>query len=55
MNRKERRTVGKKIVERLHILKNSALVRAANLQDIPKDVLDSLIANTCENKVLQKK
>lgn len=55
MNRKERRTTGKRLIERLQVLKNSSILQEMDLKDIPKDVLDSLIANICENKVLQKR
>lgn len=55
MNRKERRTTGKRLIERLQVLKNSPILKEMDLKDIPKDVLDSLIANSCENKVLQKR
>jgi len=55
MNRKERRTRGKFVVERLAKIKNSSLLQEADLKDIPKETLDQLIAGTCENKVLQRK
>jgi hypothetical protein len=55
MNRHERRTRGQYIVQRLTQLRNSTLVNDFDLKDIPKDILDSLIANKCENTVLQKK
>ena len=55
MNRSERRTRGKYIVERLNLIKNSSLFKEADLKDIPKDVIDTLVANTCENKELQRK
>lgn len=55
MNRKERRTKGKAILQRLNILKNSPLLQEPDLKDIPKDILDHLIAGDCENKVMQKK
>jgi hypothetical protein len=31
------------------------LIRDADLSNLPKEVIDSLVAHTCENKVLQKK
>lgn len=55
MNRKERRTTGLALVKRLNTLKNSPILQEMDLKDIPKDILDSLIANSCENKVLQKR
>jgi len=54
-NRKERRTKGLALVKRLNILQNSPILKEMDLKDIPKDVLDALIAGTCENKVLQKR
>ena len=55
MNRSERRTRGKYIVERLNLIKNSSLFKEADLKDIPQETIDKLIANTCENKELQRK
>lgn len=55
MNRHGRRTQGKAILQRLNILKNSPLIQEADLKDVPKDVLDHLIAGDYENKVMQKK
>jgi hypothetical protein len=52
-NRQERRTKGKWIIKRLQILKNSQLLKDADLSDLPKDVVDKLIAGTCEQKDLQ--
>jgi hypothetical protein len=55
MNRKERRTYGKQIIERLDQINRSKVLEALNFDDIPKDILDSLIANTCENRPMQKR
>ena len=55
MNRKERRTRGIYIVSRLNVLKNSTILKDADLKDIPQEVIDQLSKGECENKVLQKK
>ena len=55
MNRKERRTRGKWVYERLNQLKGSPLLEEADLKDIPKDQLDQLIAGTHPNKEMQRK
>lgn len=55
MDRHDRRTKGKTMVLRLNLLKNSSLLQEADLKDIPKDVLDHLIAGDCDNKVMQTK
>jgi hypothetical protein len=55
MNRRERRTRGKFIFTRLNVLKNSPLIQDADLSNLPKEVIDSLVAHTCENKDLQRK
>lgn len=55
MNRKDRRTRGKFIMGRLQELRNSKVLQTLDFKDIPQDVMDSLIANTCENIVLQKR
>jgi uncharacterized protein (DUF1810 family) len=54
-NRRERRTRGKFIFTRLNTLKNSSLIQDADLSNLPKEVIDSLVAHTCENKALQKR
>jgi hypothetical protein len=54
MNRHERHTTGKKIVERLRILKNSAIYKDADLSNLPEDVIKALSTGKCENKALQK-
>lgn len=55
MNRKERHTKGLALAKRLNILQNSPILQEMDLKEIPKDTLDALIANTCENKILQKR
>lgn len=55
MNRRERRTRGLWLIKRLYRLKNSPLLQEADLKDVPKDVLKTLIAGTCENKDMQRK
>lgn len=55
MNRRDRRTRGRYITERLTTLRNSTVLQDANLKDLPQDVIDTLIAGTCENEVLQKR
>ena len=55
MNRRQRRTRGIEILQRLRTLKNSSLISQAGLKDIPQEVRDKLIAGTCENKALQHK
>ena len=55
MNRRERRTRGIALQNRLRVLKNSALLQDADLKDIPEDVRKSLVDNTCEDKTLQRK
>ena len=54
-NRRERRIRGKFIFQRLNVLKNSPLIQDADLSSLPKEVIDTLVAHTCENKALQKK
>ncbi len=55
MNRQERRTYGKQIATRLDQINKSKVLEALNFDDIPKELLDSLIANTCENIPMQKR
>ena len=55
MNRRDRRTRGKYITERLATLRNSSVLQDANLKELPQDVIDSLIAGTHENEALQKR
>ena len=54
-NRRERRTRGEAIFQRLQILKNSPLIQDADLSKLPKEVIDTLVTHTCENKDLQKR
>ncbi len=54
MNRKQRRTRGKFVVQRLAKLKSSPLLDKVDLKDIPEDTVKQLIEGTCENKTLQK-
>ncbi len=54
MNRKQRRTMGKFVVQRLAKLKSSPLLDKVDLKDIPEDTVKQLIEGTCENKTLQK-
>lgn len=54
-NRRERRTRGKEIMKRLNILKNSQILKDADLSDLPEDLVKQLIAGTCKNDVLQKR
>jgi uncharacterized protein (DUF1810 family) len=54
-NRRERRTKGKAIFQRLQVLKNSPLIQDADLSNLSQEVIDSLVAHTCENKTLQKR
>lgn len=54
-NRRERRRQTKWLQFRLTILKNSKLLKDADLSDIPKETIDALAGHTCENKDLQRR
>ena len=54
-SRRERRTRGVEIIKRLRILKNSQILKDADLSELPEEVIDALKTNTCANKELQKR
>jgi hypothetical protein len=54
-SRHERRTRGKFILKRLAELKQSQILKEADLSGLPEDVVKALTTGTCENKVLQKR
>ena len=54
-NRHERRTRGASLVKRLRTLKNSQILKDADLSELPEEIVESLKNHTCENKVLQKR
>ena len=43
------------MAKRLQVLKASPLLQDMDMKDVPQEVLDSLIANSCDNKALQKR
>ena len=55
MNRRDRRTKGKAIQQEINRIKNSQLLKEADISSLPKEVVDALVAGTCENKTLQRK
>ena len=54
-SRRERRTRGKWIAQRLQVLKNSQILKDADLSDLPEDVVKSLQGGKHENVALQKR
>lgn len=54
-NRHDRRTRGKEIAQRLTTLKNSQILKDADLSELPEDVVTALKEGTCENDILQKR
>jgi hypothetical protein len=54
-SRHERHARGKALERRLRILKNSQILKDADLSGLPEEVIKSLSAGTCENAHLQKR
>ena len=54
-NRRERRTRGIWMAKRLAVLKNSQILKDADLSGLPEDVIKALQQGTCENEKLQKR
>ena len=55
MNRHDRRTKGKAILQRLTVLRNSPILKEADLSDLPKEVVDLLVAGNHPSKEMQRR